>query len=97
RFQQFVGDVVVTARLVSHTGSGFNTKGGVMIRDASMDSAPYGMMGIAHYWGGYFTWRNVIGAGTAVNYGGATTNPQWVRLVREGDTVSAWKAVNAAG
>jgi uncharacterized repeat protein (TIGR01451 family) len=97
RFQQFVGDVTVTARIVSHTASGQAAKGGVMIRDASLDSAPHGMMGIAHYWGGYFTWRNVIGGATGTNYGGATTNPQWIRLVREGDLITAWKAVNATG
>lgn len=97
RFQQFVGDVIVTARIVSHTASGQAAKGGVMIRDASMDAAPHGMMGIAHYWGGYFTWRNVIGGAAGTNYGGSASNPQWIRLVREGDLITAWKAPNLTG
>ena len=96
RFQQFVGDVTVTARLVSHTGSSLSAKGGVMIRDASADSAPHGMMGIAHSWGGYFTWRNVIGGSTATSYGSSSTNPQWIRLVREGDTLTAFRSLNSA-
>ena len=96
RFQQFVGDVTVTARLVSHTGSSLSAKGGVMIRDASADAAPHGMMGIAHSWGGYFTWRNVIGGSTATSYGSSKVNPQWIRLVREGDTLTAFRSLNSA-
>ncbi|MEN9635206.1 MAG: hypothetical protein RL077_3610, partial [Verrucomicrobiota bacterium] len=94
RFQQYVGDVVVTARLLNHTGSGQSARGGVMVRDVSLDGAPHGMMGIAHYWGGYFGWRNVPGGASSSNYGGASTNPQWVRIIRQGDTITAWKALN---
>ena len=96
RYQQFVGDVTITARLVSHTGSALSAKGGVMIRDASADSAAHGMMGIAHSWGGYFTWRNVIGGSSATSYGSSAVNPQWIRLVRAGDTLTAYRATNAA-
>ena len=96
RYQQFVGDVTITARLVSHTGSALSAKGGVMIRDASADSAAHGMMGIAHSWGGYFTWRNVIGGSSATSFGSSAVNPQWIRLVRAGDTLTAYRATNAA-
>ena len=96
RYQQYVGDVTITARLVSHTGSSLSAKGGVMIRDASADSAAHGMMGIAHSWGGYFTWRNVIGGSAATSYGSSSVNPQWVRLVREGDTLTAFRSLNSA-
>jgi M6 family metalloprotease-like protein len=96
RYQQFVGDVTITARLVSHTGSALSAKGGVMVRDASADSAAHGMMGIAHSWGGYFTWRNVIGGSSATSYGSSAVNPQWIRLVRAGDTLTAFRATNAA-
>ncbi len=96
RYQQFVGDVTLTARLVSHTGSALSAKGGVMIRDASADSAAHGMMGIAHSWGGYFTWRNVIGSSSATSYGSSAVNPQWIRLVREGDTLTAYRSLNSA-
>ena len=98
RFQQFTGDVIVTARILSHTATGLfpPPKGGVMIRDVSLDSAPQGMMSIADYWGGYFIWRNVPGGSMGSNYGGSTANPQWMRIVRQGDTVTAWKAPNTA-
>lgn len=94
-FQQYVGDVTVTARILSHTASGMSAKGGVMIRDTSLDSAPHGMMGIAHYWGGYFVWRNVIGGSAGTSYGGSSVNPQWIRVVRKGNSIRAWKAPNS--
>jgi len=53
-------------------------------------------MGIAHSWGGYFTWRNVIGGSTATSYGSSKVNPQWIRLVREGDTLTAFRSLNSA-
>lgn len=96
RFEQYIGDVVVTARIVSHTGTGVfpPPKGGVMIRDVSLDGAPHGMMSISDRWGGYFVWRNVPGGAGGANYSGSTANPQWMRIVRQGDTITAWKAVN---
>jgi hypothetical protein len=97
RYRQYVGDVTVTARAVSHTGSGFNTKAGVMIRDFSGDSAPYGMLGIAHYWGPYFVYRTVNAGGNSNNYGGASTYPQWTRMTRRGTKMTAWRANDAAG
>lgn len=96
RFQQYVGDVTVTARILNHTASAMTAKGGVMIRDISLDSSAHGMMGIAHYWGGYFVWRNVSGGSRGTSYGGSKTNPQWIRLVRTGGALTAWKAPNSS-
>ena len=96
RWQQFVGDVTTTARIMSHTAGGFDAKGGVMIRDFSTDSTSYGVMGIATYWGGYFNWRNTIGGSASTNYGGSNANPQWIRMVRSGSGMMAYKASNVS-
>lgn len=96
RFQQYVGDVTIVTRILSYTATTDSAKGGVMVRDTSLDAAPFGFMGMAYIRGGYFLRRNVPGGSTSSTLDNSPSTPYWLRVIRKGNAVTAWKASNTA-
>lgn len=93
---QFTGDLVITAKHVNATSSAGSAKSGIMIRE-SMDSGGYVHFGRIQTgaFSGYI-WRSVAGG----SGGGLPTfnaKTRWIRLVRQGNSITAFHAPDAAG
>ena len=93
---QFTGDLVVTAKHVDATSSAGSAKSGIMIRE-SMDSGGYVHIGRIQTgaFNGYI-WRSVAGG----SGGGLPTfnaKTRWIRLVRQGNSITAFHAPDSAG
>ncbi len=94
--QEYFGDFVLTAKLASATSGALNALSGIMIRE-SMDSGGYVFLGRipTSSFSGYI-WRNYAGG----NGGGVpsfTQTTRWMRLVREGNNVTAYHAPDSGG
>lgn len=95
RYQQVWGDCIVTARLTSHSGATRGAQSGVGIRDTT-DNGAFGFYGTTTIDGFQSHWRSTPGGGTgALQTGGAIGN--WIRLVRKGNNVAAFRASNVGG
>lgn len=93
---QYQGDLMVTAKLVDANSGALNAKSGIMIRE-SMDSGGYSHVGRipTSSFSGYI-WRSVAGGGT----GGVpsfTGKVRWMRLIREGNRITAFHAADSGG
>lgn len=93
---QYHGDLMVTARLTDATSGALNAKSGIMIRE-SMDSGGYVQLGriTTGSFSGYI-WRSVASGGT----GGVpsfTGKLRWMRLIREGNRITALHAPDISG
>ncbi|MHC4145032.1 MAG: right-handed parallel beta-helix repeat-containing protein, partial [Planctomycetota bacterium] len=92
------GNGQITARVVS-PGSGSNTwsKGGVMIRETLAPNSKHALMAITGGEGGGLAFQNrpITGGRSYSAHGNPTAAaPYWVRLKREGDTITAYSSVN---
>ncbi|MBI5774146.1 MAG: immunoglobulin domain-containing protein, partial [Verrucomicrobia bacterium] len=96
RFQQLLGDVTIVARIQSSVGIIDGSKGVVMVRDTSLDNAPFGLMGMAYIRGGYFTWRSIMNGAAATSLDNSRTVPYWLRVIRTGNSISGWRAPNTS-
>ena len=91
------GDVQITARVVSvQNVDGSNSRAGVMLRDGSDPGAMHAFCGITSLNTGRSIWRTAT-AGTSANTQFTGVQPSWVRLVRTGNAVQAFRAVDSAG
>jgi hypothetical protein len=92
RYQQIWGDCIITARLTSHSGTTRGAQSGVAVRDTT-DNGPFGFYGTTTIDGFQAHWRSSTGGtpGT-LQTGGSVGN--WIRLVRKGNNVSAFRAAN---
>ena len=94
--QQYFGDFVVTAKLASASSGALNALSGIMIRE-SMDSGGYVFLGriTSGSFNGYI-WRNYAnGSGGGVP--SFTNTTRWMRLVRQGNSISAYHAPDSGG
>jgi hypothetical protein len=92
------GNGQITARVVSR-GAGSDTwaKGGVMIRETLAPGSKHALMAITGGEGGGLTFQNrpATGGGSYSSHGYPTaTPPYWVRLTREGDTITAYSSAD---
>jgi len=86
------GDFDIVARVASVSGTEAWTKVGVMIRSTLQAGSPQAFMLISKSKGAAFQ-RRVLAGGLSTNTsGGAVTAPEWVKLSRRGDTVSAYRS-----
>jgi len=103
-YKELTGDGMITARVVNH-GTGTNTwaKGGVMMRDNNTAGSPDAYTVITDNSdggagnGAGFQWRDSQGGGANWSGTGAATAvdpPQWVRLVRAGNTFTGYHSAN---
>jgi len=93
-YTEMTGDVDVIARVVSN-GTGSNTwaKGGVMIRETTALDSKHMIMALTGSDGGgiAFQGRPVTGDRSNSFHGDITAAPpHWVRLTREGNTITAY-------
>lgn len=95
RYQQVWGDCIVTARLTSHSGATRGAQSGVGIRDTT-DNGAFGFYGTTTIDGFQAHWRSSPGgtSGT-LQTGGSVGN--WIRLVRKGNSVAAFRATHVSG
>jgi hypothetical protein len=88
------GDATLVARVTSLQNTGYWAKAGVMFRDGTASGAPYVAVVENPNLQVEMQWRDTAGADS--NWNGAqvgdTVNPKWVRLVRSGNTFSAYYA-----
>lgn len=93
---QYYGDLMVTAKLTSATSGALNALSGIHIRE-SMDSGGYIHLGRipTSSFAGYI-WRTLAGGST----GGVpsfTNTVRWMRLIRQGNRVTAYHAPDSGG
>jgi len=93
RYQQIWGDCILTAFLSSFNGSLRGAQAGVGLRDTT-DSGAHSFYGNTAVDGYQVHWRSTPGgAGGTLQSSGTG----WIRLVRKGNTVVAYKAPNVGG
>lgn len=89
-YQQISGDVDVRAHVDSITYSSSWAKAGVMIRGSLAADAAHGFALVSAGKGTAFQRRTQAGGSSASTAGVFAAAPQWVRLVRQGTTVSSY-------
>src|SRR5579859_5868778 len=91
-YQQLSGDGTIVARAVSWQGSS-STQEGVMIRETLSPGATNGFMYFFPVYGyAEFGYRTSTGGSTSSSYSGSMAVPLWVKLVRSGNSVSAYRS-----
>jgi hypothetical protein len=94
---QYYGDVMVTAKLASATSSALSAKSGIMIRESMDSTAGYIHLGRIPQgaFSGYI-WRSLAngGGGGVPSFTGTV---RWMRLVRQGNRVTAFHAADSGG
>ena len=94
-WQTLTGDGSITARVSSLQNTGTSSRVGVMIRDSLSANSRHVFMGLAST--GNYRWvrRTSTGGSTSTSNSSTGTVPNtWVRLVRSGNTVTAYKSSN---
>ena len=93
-YQAVQGDVEIIARLATFHGPDPWAKTGVMIRQSLDSSAPHGLMVESAQNGFAFQRRLIAGGTTYTSQGSQFQGPAWVRLVREGNLLTAYESLN---
>lgn len=95
RYQQVWGDCVITARLMNHSGTTRSAQSGIVLRDTT-DNGAFCFYGDTSVDGFQVDCRSVpAGSPTKLETGGSLGN--WIRLVRRGSIVAAFRAANVNG
>ena len=93
-YQPVSGDATIVVHVASLQNTGAWAKAGAMFRDGTDPSAAYVAVFMHPSLTVEMEWRN--SAGTASNWNGSvqgdTTTPKWLKLVRSGNTFSAYYA-----
>lgn len=94
---QYHGDVMITAKHVDATSGALNAKSGIMIRESLDSTAGYVHLGriTTGSFSGYI-WRSVAG-GSGGGVPSFTGKIRWMRLIREGNRVTAFHAADVSG
>jgi regulation of enolase protein 1 (concanavalin A-like superfamily) len=98
-YQQMTGDGSIIALVRGLSAADAWTKAGVMIRDTLAANSAHAFMLISGTQGSAFQRRRSTGAGTAHTSGPSSGTPFWVRLQRNGSTITgsySWDGVNWA-
>ena len=93
-YQSYSGNVTVTAKVESLTNTNAWAKAGVMIRETLDANATNASMLLTPSNGFNFQYRNGTGAGSTAAGSGAGTIPNWVRITRSGNTITAYSSTN---
>lgn len=94
---QYYGDLVVTAKLVDATSGAQSAKSGLMIRESMDSTAGYVLFGRIPQgaFNGY-VWRT-FAAGTGGGIPSFTGKTRWMRLIRKGNSITAFHAPDVSG
>jgi hypothetical protein len=93
-YQEVEGDADIKARVYSLEESDPWSKAGVMMRNSLQASSRHAMMIISPENGAAFQRRVQDGGGSTTTAGSGAQAPHWVRLVRRGDTFSAYESAD---
>ncbi|MHB9024114.1 MAG: Ig-like domain-containing protein [Armatimonadota bacterium] len=100
-YQQISGDATLTARVVTFPGTSIsNNRAGVMMRESLNANAREASSLFRHYNTTrqvYFTRRTSTGGNTQTTSATAAAPPYWVRVVRTGNTLQAYRAPDVGG
>ena len=95
-YRTLTGDGSITARVATLENVDVWTKSGVMMRNTLSANSAHAMMVVSPGKGLAFQ-RRLTAGGTSTNTsGGAGTAPYWVRLVRSGNTFTAYKSTDGS-
>jgi hypothetical protein len=91
--QPMSGDGEFVARITSVQNTSLNSKGGIMVRESMAADSPNVAMVLTGGNRFQFQVRPSAGAATTMTSGNQSP-PHWVKLVRSGDTFSAYRSSN---
>ena len=83
----------ITARIAAFDGAGLDSRAGVMIRDTLATNSRHVFMGMTGDGGYRWVRRTGLNGNTSTSTSGSGTRPDaWVRLVRSGNRITAFKS-----
>ena len=94
--RQIIGDCDIIARVASVENTDPWAKAGVMIRESLNANSTHASMVVSSANGLAFQRRTSTGGSSLNTSLGAITAPHWVRLVRSGDTFTAYRSTDGA-
>ena len=95
RFQRWSGDGQIVARVTGIQNTNGWAKAGVMFREDLVGASRHAFMCVSAELGPAFQARTATGGNSATTAPpGFTALPQWIRLVRQGSTFSAYESTN---
>ncbi|HYF01501.1 MAG TPA: PA14 domain-containing protein, partial [Planctomycetota bacterium] len=94
--QPLGGDLTITARVTSVENTNGWAKAGVMVREGLAPGARNAFMAVTPGNGTVFQRRTAVGGTTASTAGPSLLAPAWVRLVRSGNTFSAYASADGS-
>ena len=86
------GNFSVTTRIVSQTNDNAWAKAGLMIRQTTASNSQCATLLMTPSNGVTFQYRASAGASAGVTTTTSITAPSWLRIIRNGTTVSAWRS-----
>ncbi|HEY7640177.1 MAG TPA: DUF4038 domain-containing protein [Steroidobacteraceae bacterium] len=97
-YRTLAGDGEITAQVASVSNTNEWTKAGVMLRESLNANSRFALMCVTPGKGAAFHYRLTTGAGAAPNNSGDLTTkaPYWVRVKRQGTTVSGYLSADGA-
>jgi regulation of enolase protein 1 (concanavalin A-like superfamily)/phosphatidylserine/phosphatidylglycerophosphate/cardiolipin synthase-like enzyme len=95
-YQQVTGDVTVQARIDSVEQADRWSKAGVMIRETLDPRSRHALMLVSAAKGTALQWRPSTGGISYNVTGSSSAPPRWVRLVRNGNTITASESANGS-
>jgi regulation of enolase protein 1 (concanavalin A-like superfamily) len=93
-YRTVTGDVSITARVATISGTQAWTKAGVMIRASLSPDSAHALMLVSQGKGTAFQRRVTSGGLSTSTTGPAGTAPKWIRLTRSGPTISAFASAD---
>lgn len=95
-YQPLSGDGEITARVKSLSPTNSWAKAGVMIRENLSHNSKNAMMAITPDNGALLQSRSVVGANSTSIHGPSVSAPNWVRIVRNGSTITGYVSSNGS-
>lgn len=89
-WQPLTGDGEIVARVTGVQNTDVWAKAGVMIRSSLAANAPYAMMAVSANRGATYQWRYFVNGNSGSMKNSAIAAPYWVRLVRQGNTLTGY-------
>ena len=87
------GDFVITARLDSMSNTDYWAKAGLMVRESNAAGSRNVCLLVTPEGGGTrMQWRNTTGGSTSDHELSGSNAPLWLRIVRSGNTFTAWQS-----
>ncbi len=95
-YQQVSGDLDVVARVTSLGAAAAWSKAGVMIRESLAANSPHALALVSAGNGYAFQRRSDPGGTTELTSGGSGVAPGWIRLVRTGSLIEAYRSATGS-